>query len=226
MIFETSSAWKQAYPGAATGVLAMGSVTNPPHHPILEEKKKELEARLRQRYEGYDRPALSALDPFPVYQAYYKRFKKTYHVYLQFESLILKGRPIPSVAALVEAMFMAELKNRLLTAGHDLDSLQMPVVLDVAQGDETYEMLGGSEQQLKPGDMFIADPVGVISSIIYGPDERTQIRPQTQNVLFTVYAPAGIEAGTVRSHLEDIRDSVLLTAPAAEVIQLQVYRGS
>ena len=47
--------------------------------------------------------------PIPAYNACYKGFKKTYHVQLQLESVALKGRSIPRVAALMEAMFMAEL---------------------------------------------------------------------------------------------------------------------
>ena len=59
-----------------------------------------------------------------AYAAYYERFNKTYHVQLQLESVALKGKSIPRVSALVEAMFMAELENLLLTAGHDLDVVQ------------------------------------------------------------------------------------------------------
>jgi len=33
-----------------------------------------------------------------AYQEYYRRFKKTYHVQLQLESLLFKGKSIPSVA--------------------------------------------------------------------------------------------------------------------------------
>jgi len=40
-------------------------------------------------------------------------------------------------------MFMAEIENRLLTAGHDLDNLQLPVCLDVTKGDEVYTLLRG-----------------------------------------------------------------------------------
>jgi hypothetical protein len=42
------------------------------------------------------------------------------------------------VAALVEAMFIAEVKNMLLTAGHDLDAVQLPITLDVSKGDGRY----------------------------------------------------------------------------------------
>jgi DNA/RNA-binding domain of Phe-tRNA-synthetase-like protein len=158
-----------------------------------------------------------------AYAEYYRRFKKTYHIQLQLESIVLKGKSIPAVAGLVEAMFMAEMQNMLLTAGHDLDVLQLPLTLDVATGSEPYTLLRGEEQTLKAGDMMISDRGGVISSIIYGPDRRTQITPDTQNVVFTVYAPPGIEEHLVVKHLEHIRDYVFIFAPQAAVELLQVY---
>ncbi len=65
----------------------------------------------------------------------------------------------------------------------------------------------------------MADQDGVISSILYGPDSRTQITPATRNVLFTVYAPNGISREVIESHLEDIRDSVLLVSPRQSLIR-------
>jgi len=130
---------------------------------------------------------------------------------------------LPSVAALVESMFMAEIKNLLLTAGHDLDSLQLPVTLNVASGEEQYTLLRGTEQVTKSGDMFMADGMGVVSSILYGPDQRTQINEKTRNVLFAVYAPEGIEVEATRQHLEDIHENVLLVSPEARVELLEVF---
>ena len=45
-----------------------------------------------------------------------KHLKKTYHVQHQLESVVLKGKSLPNVAALVAAMFMAERDDLLLTA--------------------------------------------------------------------------------------------------------------
>ncbi|MBF8281343.1 MAG: hypothetical protein HW378_258, partial [Anaerolineales bacterium] len=112
-----SEAWQTNYPGASQGILVMRNVANPEHHPALEKLKTELEEQLRARFAGYDKAALTALPSVQPYVAYYGQFKKTYHVLLQLESVALKGKPLPRVAALVEAMFMAELKNQLLTAG-------------------------------------------------------------------------------------------------------------
>jgi len=51
--------------------------------------------------------------------------------------------------------------------------------------------------------------------VLHGPDRRTRITPETRNVLFACYAPAGIGENAVRDHLEDIRANVLLVAPDA-----------
>jgi DNA/RNA-binding domain of Phe-tRNA-synthetase-like protein len=218
-----SEGWRAAYPGAAVGVLAMRDVANPERHPALDGRKAELESQLRARFR--DRAELKALDPIPAYTAYYKRFKKTYHVLLQLESVVLKGKPIPRVAALVEAMFVAELKNLLLTAGHDLDVVEEPVRLDVSDGSERYVRLNGQEQVLKAGDMMIADARSVISSVLYGPDRRTRIAPHTRRVLFTVYAPPGIGERAVHEHLHDIEANVVLIAPRTQVEVLEVVRA-
>jgi DNA/RNA-binding domain of Phe-tRNA-synthetase-like protein len=198
-------------------------VINPPHHTELEQRKSALEQDLRSRYGDQDRAALTQLPILQAYAAYYRRFKKTYHVQLQLESIAFKGKSIPSVAALVEAMFMVEIKNLLLTAGHDLDLLQLPLTLDVSRGEEHYTLLRGQEQELKAADMFIRDEAGVISSIIYGPDQRTAINAQTRHVVFTVYAPDDIAEEIVSQHLRDLQANVLLVAPGAQTELLRVF---
>ncbi len=174
-MFKVTETWRATYPGVHAGFLVMQGVANPARHPGLEAAKQALEERLRTQFAGQDRHALEAYGPIPAYTTYYRQFEKTYHVLAQLASIVYKGKPIPSVAALVEAMFMAEIKNGLLTAGHDLDLLQPPVTLDVAGGEERYTLLRGQAQGCKAGDMLMADQAGVISSIVYGPDERTQI---------------------------------------------------
>ncbi len=224
-MLQIADGWKNAYPDAHAGILVLRGVANPAHSPELEKRKADLEARLRDRYGRLDRPALLALPKLKAYDSYYSRFKKTYHIQLQLESVVFKGKSLPAVAALVESMFMAELEDLLLTAGHDLDALTPPLILDAATGAETYTLMRGEEQTLKPGDMYIRDAAGVISSVIYGPDRRTQIRPETARAAFTTYAPAGISAAAVNAHLEHIRDNVLCFSPDAAVETLAVYGG-
>ena len=214
---------KTIYPEASLGILAMKDVSNPQKHEGLDQRKLKIENNLREKFAGLTRVDLKKLEPINAYRNYYKKFKKSYHILFQLESIVFKNKSIPKVAALVEAMFMAELKNLLLTAGHDLDTVDLPVKLDAASGTEKYIMLNRQEKELLPGDMFISDSGGIMSSIIYGPDLRTRINPDTQNVLFTVYAPLGVEKSEVFQHLQDIRDYVHIITPDSKVELIKVY---
>jgi len=217
--------WRSTYPNAALGILAMGNVSNPQRHEALALHKESLERELRTRYAGYDRERFKNHPVLAAYQSYYKRFKKTYHVQHQLESIVFKDKTLPQAAALVEAMFMAELKHLMLTAGHDLDDVQLPVTIGVAEGHERYVRLNGQEQELKAKDMMIFDTNGVISSIIYGPDKRTMIKPSTTRVLFTVYGTSGIDPSDLMVHLETIQEYVLIVSPEAKVEMLEVYQA-
>jgi DNA/RNA-binding domain of Phe-tRNA-synthetase-like protein len=221
-MFEVTELWKNTYPGASAGVLIMHRVENPARHAILEDRKAALETRLRSTYTGKDRSAIKSDPIMQAYEVYYRRFKKTYHVQLQLESIAFKGKSIPNGSALVEAMFMAEVKNLLLTAGHDLQAVKLPITLDVSTGEEHYTLLRGSEQVLKAGDMMMFDRAGIISSILYGPDLRTQIHPGTQDVVYTVYAPAGIERAKILRHLQDIQETITEFSPHAHTEMMQV----
>jgi DNA/RNA-binding domain of Phe-tRNA-synthetase-like protein len=226
MIISTSPIWQERYPAACVGALALRGVQNPGQSPELDAHKQRLEATLREQFAGMDRAQLKAHPTLAAYAAYYKAFNKTYHVQLQLESVVFKGKSIPRVAALVEAMFMAELKNLLLTAGHDLDIIKGAPTVDVATGDEIYVKLNGQAQILKPDDMYIHDDEGVLSSILYGPDQRTRITPATTSALFTVYGPAGISTEQMQTHLEDIRDFAQSISSKARVENLEVVSSS
>jgi DNA/RNA-binding domain of Phe-tRNA-synthetase-like protein len=221
-----SERWRAAYPGARVGVLEMSAVANPEANPELDARKEALEADLRSTFATLGRSELKSLSAIAPYTAYYKRFDKTYHVQHQLESIVLKGKAIPRAAALVEAMFMAELRHLLLTAGHDGDAIRGAPGLDVATGTETYRLLSGQQQTLKQGDMFIHDEEGVLSSILYGPDHRTRITPATTRVLFTVYVPAGIAEQKVREHLDTLSALVLTVSPKARIQQSYVIEAS
>jgi DNA/RNA-binding domain of Phe-tRNA-synthetase-like protein len=212
--------WTRAHPGAMVGMLVMRGAANCKAHDGLQAEKAGVESGLRARFTAID--AIKADPALQAYRAYYKRFGKTYHVAGQVESVALKGRSLPSVSGLVDAMFMAELKNRLLTAGHDLDACVPPFTVGAAGGSERFTTMRGEEKELKPDDMMISDAEGVISCIIHGPDRRSQITEGTRNAVYFVYAPVGITEAQVRAHLEDIRSYVRIFSPGVEAVSLEV----
>jgi DNA/RNA-binding domain of Phe-tRNA-synthetase-like protein len=215
-VLVATAAWRSAFPGATVGALVMSGVRNPERSDPLEARKRELEESLRADAAGIGSEGLNAQPRFRAYLDYYRTHGKTYHVKGQWESVAVRGKPIPSRAAIVEAMYMAELKNLLLTAGHDLEAVALPVRVDVTREDDRYVLMNGSERALSAGDMMMVDGDGIISSVLQGPDRRTRITPETRKVLFAVYAPAGVGESAVRDHLEDIRANVLLVSPEAE----------
>jgi len=213
---------RNIYPEAFLGLLVIRNVYNPDQHEELDRYKLELEKGLREKYAGLDKAYLKNMEPIRTYSDYYRKFKKTYHVLLQLESIVFKNKPIPKVASLVETMFMAEMKNFYLTAGHDLNTIGLPIRLDVSKGYEKYIQISGNEKQLMHNDMMVSDSHGITSSIIYGPDKRTQIAPDTRNVLFVVYGLPGIEKSKVFQHLRDIQNYVQVISPKCKVELLKV----
>ena len=214
--------WREAHPGASVGLIAFREVANPTSNDRLNDLASALEVDVRSRLRTADRETIRATPPLPAYAAYYKRWGQRYHVAMQLESVAQKGKALPRAAALVEAMFIAELRNLLLTAGHDLDALELPVRLTVGTG-ESFIAPNGQETSVKPGDMFIADAQGrVLSAIITGPSDIARIGPETTAALFCTYAPPGVDPALVHAHLDDIERNVKLIAPEAEVVAREI----
>jgi len=227
-MFEASvtSGWKRAFPGAQIGMLLVGNVDNSKRPTALDQHKLAVARRLRSRFAGYGRKELLELDVLKAYKDYYKVFNKTYHVQLQLESVLLKGKSLPNVNPLVDANFAAELESMILTAGHDADLLIQPVVIDGSDGSEELIQLNGEKKILKPNDMIMTDAKGVVCSVIYGQDRRTPISPDTRRALYVAYVPPGIEAGKVHAHLEMIKANVALFAPQAEIEYQEVLSAT
>jgi DNA/RNA-binding domain of Phe-tRNA-synthetase-like protein len=212
---QVAAGWRDTFPGAHVGVLLLDNVANPPTHPALEARVRGIEAGLRTQYAGMQRSELAATPTVQAYLKHYRTFGQTYHVLRQLESVALKAKPLTSPSALVLAMFAAELQSMLLTAGHDAATLESPIVLDASRGGESFTGIGGQPQVVRAGDMLMHDRRGIISAVIYGPDQRTRLNEATRAALFTTYAPAGIEVGQLEAHLQQIDELVRSVAPEA-----------
>lgn len=210
-------------PGCSLGLLIMENVRNDTSFDSLRPAREELEAEIRAKYDSASRGGLKLLHPMDAYIAYYKKFGYTYHVLSQLESII-KSKSIPFGIPSVSAMFMAEIKNMLLTAGHDLDKVQLPLRLKCADGSEAYMTISGKTVSTIPEDFMLADQRGILSSILRGPDEKTAICKKTTRVIFTVYAPLGVEEQLVLAHLRDIETYVLMASKEACTQCLRVVR--
>ena len=212
-------AWHTAHPGAVIGLLELSQVVQPLATPQLDEKKRETEARLRDLYQGATRKDIAAHPVMEAYIRYYKRFSKTYHVLLQAESIALKDKRLPDVCPLVDAVFISEMETFVLTAGHDVDELQPPILIDVSHEDEQMIQMDGTIKIIRAGDMIMRNAEGISCSILYGQCKRSPITPTTSHVLYVSYVPGGVPQETVITHLHNIEANIRLFSPSAVVEQ-------
>ncbi|NOH00906.1 MAG: hypothetical protein HND47_02470 [Chloroflexi bacterium] len=207
--------WRAAHPGAVIGLLEVSGVDNSAPSPLLDKRKREVEAHLRERYKGFTRQDFLSLPAMAAYQKYYKKFSKTYHVLLQLESIVLKNKSLPNVSPLVDANFTAEVETFALTAGHDVSKLRGPIVMDAARAGDQFTQMGGAVKSALPGDMVMRDAQGLCCSIIHGQDDRSPIAPETTHALYVVYAPAGVPLEAVQAQLQKMEEHIRLFSPAA-----------
>lgn len=223
-IFAVDREWAAKYPRAKAGILVIKNIQNS-HSSELDGLRTELESTLREQFQGFTRESLNELPTIKSYNGYYKNFGKTYHVRAQLESII-NGKPLSSGSPVLTAMFMAEVKNMLLTAGHDCLTLDFPLRITIGTGQQSFVDIRGTEKTVVEGDMVMLDGKGVISSIVLGPDSRTKLTPSVREVLFAVYAPADVEKELVYSHLKDIERYVKSFSPDSVTESIEVFEAS
>ena len=161
------------------GILIISDITSSKSIENLNVHKKNIESNIVKNYGDITRKELKNLYPIDKYISYYKNFGYTYHVLPQVES-IAKGKLIPNISPIVTSMFMAEIKNMVLSAGHDLDLIKFPLILDTSSKDESYIGMKGKLISAVENDFLIKDSENIISSILKGPDKRTAINKNTK----------------------------------------------
>lgn len=222
LLIKATEEWQRAHPGARIGLLELSRLDNTHALSALDQRKRETEAHLRDRYHGFSRQDFLTLPVMSAYERYYKRFDKTYHVQLQVESIVLKGKSLPNVSPLVDANFVAEVETLVLTAGHDVDKLAGPVIIDVSREGDQITQMHGASKPVRAGDMVMRDANGVCCSILYGQDDRSPISSSTSRVLYVAYAPAGVPVEAVEAQLGRIEENIRIVSPGAIVEQHRV----
>jgi DNA/RNA-binding domain of Phe-tRNA-synthetase-like protein len=222
LTITASDVWKEVHPEGKIGLLEISGVDNTKPAPFLEQEKRAIEARLREKYTGFSRNDFLELPVMAAYHRYYRKFGYTYHVLLQLESVVHKGKSLPNVSPLVDANFAAELETLTLTAGHDVAQLEAPVLIDVAREGDQITQMNGQAKDVPVGDMLMRDVKNVACTILRGQDNRSPISKSTSHVLYVSYAPAGITEAQVQAQLNDMEKYVRMFALECKVEQKSI----
>jgi DNA/RNA-binding domain of Phe-tRNA-synthetase-like protein len=188
---------KDAYPVLKASILKVSLHGKPSLNEELMLLKQELETRIREEYKSPE-----SMDRVLKYNSFYKRFSSKVPMEFQIRS-ILDGKEIPTFNPMITCMFMAELKNIVLTAGHDSAHLGKKIEVHLANGTEEYVKINGKAQTLKKGDIYATDGKSIISSVLYGPDQRARITPDTRECLFMCYG-FGLTGEDLERHMKDL----------------------
>ena len=187
---------KLFYPDLKASVVEVRFSDEPKFNQEIIDLKKKLENKVRSDYKNENLARVIKYRPF------YKRFDSKVPMEFQIKS-ILNNKEIPMTHPIVTCMFMAELKNIILTAGHDLVELGDSIEVLRSNGSEEYTKINEKLQKLKNNDIFATDGTSIISSVLYGPDYRTKITAETKHCLFMCYS-FGLNNEEIESHMNDI----------------------
>ena len=212
--------WRNAFQGATIGLLELSGLDNTLSSSGLMMQKRKVEAHLRERYQEFTRKDFLTLPVMSAYEKYYKHFNKTYHIQLQLESIVLKGKDLPDVSPLVDANFIAEVETFILTAAHDVAKLRGSICIDLSIEGDIMTLMNGASKLIYKGDMIMRDAEGICCSIIYGQDNRSVISENTSQVLYVAYAPPGVPIELVEIQLRKIEENVRLFSSTVLVEQL------
>lgn len=189
---------KSIYPDLKVSIMEIKLTSKIDFDQGLIKLKKELENKIRNDYKNPE-----ILEKVIKYNSFYKKFDSKVPMEFQIKS-ILNNKEIQRINPIITSMFMAELKNIMLTAGHDLDKLGKKIEVLCSDGNEEYTKINEKSQKLKRNDIFATDGAGIISSVLYGPDFRTKIIDETRNCIFMCYCPFKISDNEIREHMLDI----------------------
>jgi len=171
-------------------------------------------ALLKEKYAGYDRKTVFGENP---YFRFFKKFKKTYPVMMQFESILLKDRPFPQFNPVAEIAFLMEIVTHVLSGAHDVDQISGPVQLYSATEKEEFPGLRGQPFHTYPGDFCGRDDKGIIFSLIAGADERTCARLDSTHVFYPLFGTPDLPASVLEEAMEVLVRYVKVLAPEAEI---------
>ncbi|BAL01658.1 hypothetical protein OBV_44590 [Oscillibacter valericigenes Sjm18-20] len=220
-MFTINDEIKDALPGTKVGILIMKNTSS--LCSLDEPEMFNSFCEIQHKYGNLSRKELKGLYPIQAYTSYYKKFGYSYPVLAQLESVLKGKKALHAESGLLQAMFLSELESMLLTAGHDLSKLQLPLHLKMASGKETYQSISGKEVNVVGSDLMICDGKSVISSILRGPDFNSRITESTIDVLFTIYAPPGIETGYIETSLRRIEERIKAFSHSSQTEVIQVF---
>lgn len=198
------------------------SVTASPE--ILQQMMAFKLENILDKFSSYSRKQLKKIPPINLYSDFFRNFGYSYPVLAQLESVLKSPETFARSLPLLDILFITELSSMFLMACHDLDTLISPLTfykLDDNSEMKTLTSITQRELCLVSGDYCAEDQMGVITSVLKGPDYRTKVTKQTKNALYYIYypstSPTDIETKQLLDTLDELEQLLKQHSPDCKI---------
>ena len=151
------------------------------------------------------------------YFRFFRKFKKTYPVMQQFESVLFKGRPFPDGNPAATLPFLGEICTHVLSGAHDIDCIDGPLTIFSPSERLPFDGMRAESTHTYPNDVCGQDGSGIIFSMLAGADKRTCVHPDSRRIFYPVFGTPDTPPEQIRSMLDQLAGYVRVLAPAAEI---------
>jgi DNA/RNA-binding domain of Phe-tRNA-synthetase-like protein len=141
------------------------------------------------------------LDAISSFESFFDSMGYKFPLRGQFTSVKKKG--LPPVPSLVKSLLYAEMTTGVLMGVQDGGKIEGNLVLDLVQGNESFVGMR-STVNCQDGEIVVRDDAGIVASLFQGPDQRTQVDPDTRLAVFYVFSSPTLSAETFRLAIDTV----------------------
>jgi DNA/RNA-binding domain of Phe-tRNA-synthetase-like protein len=154
---------------------------------------KDMEARVEAVRKSLPADAARTLPEILALQSVYKALGIGWRDFRpsieRLISRIQKGRPLPAINPVVDLYNVASVEARMCMGAHDADTIELPIVLRLTRGGETFTPLGRPAESVRAGEFAYFDNLGhIICRLDAVQAEFSKVTALTTRVLLVVEA--------------------------------------
>jgi DNA/RNA-binding domain of Phe-tRNA-synthetase-like protein len=212
------------HPDYVAAVLVAEGVANGATDAESDGAPRDAEAHLRRRglARAADAPHIAAWrTAFSAFGAKPSRFPSSAEA---LAARVLRGDGLPRVNRLVDVYNAVSVRHLVPVGGEDLDRLQGPLRLAIADGTERFDAPGGVEHP-RPGEVVWRDDLGVTCRRWnWRQGARTRLHEGTTRAFFVVDRLDGLDLGELEEALDELT-AMLTQRPGCRIERILLDAG-
>jgi DNA/RNA-binding domain of Phe-tRNA-synthetase-like protein len=189
------------------GLVQTGITVTSARNEALERALRETEEEMRALYKGRTPSEIPGC--LPARKLYKSIGVDPTRMRPASEALlrrVLKGGGVPVINSAVDAANLVSLRNLIPVGLYDADKIRGDVELRVGRVGEQYQRIGAGEIHLE-GRLGLFDDEGGFGNPT-GDSRRTSVGPDTKNLFFTAFFPAGFDPAEAKQIIKDAGDAL------------------